>query len=98
MLHAIDHLGLSLHVEARTAPSVGVDASKCSTRLIAKDHRLILLLHLAQFVIPRCLLFHTLNAELPSQWRRGISGPYDLADGLVAAAFDHHEIANVQIA
>ena len=98
MLDAINDLGLSFYMKARTAPSVCFGASEASPGLFAKDQGLILLFHLAQFVIPRRFLLHTLHAELSTQWRCRVGCPDNLTDSFIAAAFYHYKLTDGQVA
>ena len=102
MLHTIDHLRVPFGIETRTASPVWLRTFE-SFRLRAfvgavENDRLVLLLHLAELVVPRRAAFDALYGELTSQRRFRISGPDDLAHSLVAPALDHHKVADVHAA
>ena len=100
MLNAFHQLSLTVDVEARPAPAIAVDAIRgagTETRAI-KRNRLVLLLHLAQLVIPRRSVFDALDSELAAQNRIRSGSPDDLADRLVAATLEREQVANIDVA
>src|ERR1700758_3965743 len=75
--HAVAHLRLALNIKARPAAAIRLRPPK-SARLRApaesiENDGLILLFHLAQFVIPRRLTIDALHSKLASQRRSRIS-------------------------
>jgi len=57
-----------------------------------------LLFHLTQLVIPGRPALHALHGELTTERRRRIGAPDDLAVRLVASAFHHDQVSNIEVA